>query len=136
MSTFNKLSLSPQDYIDGLVEGTVDLEKVALLIVARALNIHIIVLCKERYWSTRVDKSHEDCQVKLAFKGGHSFKELTSKVADDFDKFLRKIYRKLVSVKTVLVTVAVDVTVREPVIAQIHLIILQMTTPVMVIRKD
>ena len=86
MSTFNKLSLSPRDYVKGLVEGTVNLDEVALLIAARALNIHIVVLCKDRYWSMRLDKSHEDCQVKLAFTGGHSFKELTSKVVEDFDQ--------------------------------------------------
>ena len=86
MSTFNKLSLSSRDYVQGLVHGTVDLDELALLIAARACNIHVIILCKERYWSTRADKSHEDCQVKLAFLGGHSFKELTSKVADDSDK--------------------------------------------------
>ena len=86
VSTFNKLSLSPSDYVDRLVEGTVDLDGLALLIAARACNIHVIVLCKERYWSTRADKLHEDCEVKLAFSGVHSFKELTSKVAEDFDK--------------------------------------------------
>ena len=86
VSTFNKLSLSPQDYVKGLVEGTVNLDELALLIAARALNIHIVVLCKDRYWSMRSDKSHEDCQVKLAFMGGHSFKELTSKVVEDFDQ--------------------------------------------------
>ena len=86
MSTFNKLSLSPLDYVKGLVKGTVNLDELALLIAARALNIHIVVLCKERYWSTRSDKSHEDCQVKLVFTGGHSFKKLTSKVIEDFDQ--------------------------------------------------
>ena len=86
VSTFNKLSLSPWDYVKGLVEGTVNLDEVVLLIAARALNIHIVVLCKDRYWSTRSDKSHEDCQVKLAFMGGHSFKELTSKVVEDYDQ--------------------------------------------------
>ena len=86
VSTFNKLPLSPWDYVKGLVEGTVDLDEVALLIAARALNIHIVVLCKDRYWSKRLDKSHEDCQVKLAFTGGHSFEELTSKVVEDFDQ--------------------------------------------------
>ena len=70
VSTFNKLPLSPRDYVKGLVEGTVDLDEVALLIAARALNIHIVVLYKDRYWSKRLDKSHEDCQVKLAFTGG------------------------------------------------------------------
>ena len=90
MSTFNKFLISPRDYVQGLVEGTVDLDELALLIVARACNIHVVVLCKERYWSTRADKSHEDFEVKLAFLGGHSFKELTSKAADDFDKSFEK----------------------------------------------
>ena len=49
MSTFNKLSLSPSDYVNRLVEGTVDLDELALLIAARACNIQVVILCKERY---------------------------------------------------------------------------------------
>ena len=90
VSTFNKLSLSPQHYIDGLVEGTVILDELALFIAARVLNIHIIVLCDGRYWSTRADAPHENCHVKLAFAGGHSFKEITCKKADDFDKSFKE----------------------------------------------
>ena len=49
VSTFNKLSMSPLDYIQNLVSGDVVLDELALLIVARVLNIHCVVLMADRY---------------------------------------------------------------------------------------
>ena len=77
----------------------------ALLIVARVLNIHIVVLCKDSYCPLDWINHMRTVRVKLAFMGGHSFKELTSKVVEDFDQSLRKIYRELGSVKKVTATI-------------------------------
>ena len=83
VSTFNKLSMSPPDYIQNLVSGDVVLDELALLIVARVLNIHCVVLMADRYWSTKSDGSYENCLLKLAFTGNSSFKELTSRQAQE-----------------------------------------------------
>ena len=49
---FEKMSTTARDYITDLVQGTIKLDQLALLLVARVLNIHIVILLKERYWST------------------------------------------------------------------------------------
>ena len=95
VSTFNKFLLSPQDYVNTLVEGTAVFDELAFLIAARVLNIHVVVSLAERYWSTKANVSHEICHVKLAFSVDYSIKEITSKKAVDFDKVFRKIYREL-----------------------------------------
>ena len=75
--------MSPPDYIQNLVSGDVVLDELALLIVARVLNIHCVVLMADRYWSTKSDGSYENCLLKLAFTGNSSFKELTSRQAQE-----------------------------------------------------
>ena len=83
VSKFNKFSMSPQDYIQNLVSRDIVLDELALLIAARVLNIHCVVLMANRYWLTKSDGSYENCLLKLAFTGNSSFKELTLKQAEE-----------------------------------------------------
>ncbi|MCG8621337.1 MAG: hypothetical protein MJE68_04945 [Proteobacteria bacterium] len=59
------------DYIDALLEGTVVLDQLAVLLFARVYKIHCVIILNGRFWSTRSDFNHNECQIKLAFTGDY-----------------------------------------------------------------
>ena len=85
--TLKKFSMTADDYVRDLVQGTVDLDELSILIACKVLSIHCVVLLLDRYWSTRSDGSYNNCELKLAFTGNYGFKQIASKATEEIDNF-------------------------------------------------
>ena len=86
-SNLEKFSMTAEEYVHDLVQGTVNLDELSILIACRVLSIHCLLLLSERYWSSRSDGLYNNCELKLAFTGNYGFKQITSKVSEEIDDF-------------------------------------------------
>ena len=75
--------LSSVDFVNGICNGIIPFNELALLVTCRALNIHCVVLLKETYFSTQSMQKIDQCFLKLAYVGNYTFKELSTETAPE-----------------------------------------------------
>ena len=68
-----KKKLPVEDYVNSLAEGTIPLDQLGLLCVARNWHIHICVFLKLGIWTTRKDNSLEGVSIYLLYAGSTTF---------------------------------------------------------------
>ena len=68
-----KKKLPVEDYVNSLAEGTIPLDQLGLLCVARNWHIHICVFLKSGIWTTRKDNSLEGVSIYLLYAGSTTF---------------------------------------------------------------
>ena len=74
-----KLDLSAWQYINGINQGTLPFDKLAIFISCRCFNIHCIVMRDNNYWSTESKMLHSRATVHLAYCGEYSYREIVAK---------------------------------------------------------
>ena len=75
--------LSSVDFVNGICNGIIPFNELALLVTCRALNVHCVVLLKETYFSTQSMQKIDQCFLKLAYVGNYTFKELSTETAPE-----------------------------------------------------
>ena len=73
---FNKNGVTSQEYVKALTTGHVLFDELALLLAAVSNNIHIMVIIENSYWTTRKNNIFNNVDVRLAYTGEISFKEI------------------------------------------------------------
>ena len=72
-TVLDKKKLAVEDYVNSLAEGTIPLDQLGILCVARNWHIHICVFLKSGIWTTRKDNSLEGVSIFLLYAGGTTF---------------------------------------------------------------
>ena len=73
---FNKNGVTSQAYVKALTTGHCLFDEMALLLAAVSNNIHVMVIIENSYWTTRKDNVYNNVDVRLAYTGEISFKEI------------------------------------------------------------
>ena len=74
-----KLDLSARQYINGINQGTLPFDELAIFISCRCFNIHCIMMLDNNYWSTETKMLHSRATVHLAYCGDYSYREIVAK---------------------------------------------------------
>ena len=77
-AVLEKLDLRARTYVNGINQGTVAFDELALFIACRCFNIHAIVMLDNDVWSTETDVLHSKATVRLAFCGKNTFREIVA----------------------------------------------------------
>ena len=81
-----RLNMTALDFVNGIVNGLIEFNELAMLVLCRALNIHCVVLLRESFFSTQCLQKIDKCLMRLAYTGDSIFKEITtSAVAESKD---------------------------------------------------
>ena len=73
---FNKNGVTSKAYVKALTTGHCLFDELALLLAAVSNNIHVMVIIENSYWTTRKDNVYNNVDVRLAYTGEISFKEI------------------------------------------------------------
>ena len=73
---FNKNGVTSQEYVKALTTGHCLFDEMALLLAAVSNNTHVMVIIENSYWTTRKDNVYNNVDVRLAYTGEISFKEI------------------------------------------------------------
>ena len=71
-AVLDKLDLRARTYVNGINQGTLPFDELALFIACRCFNIHAIVMLDNDVWSTETNILHSKTTVGLAFCGKNS----------------------------------------------------------------
>ena len=73
-----RLNMTVLDFVKGIVNGLIEFNELAMLVLCRALNIHCIILLRESFFSTQCLQKIDKCLIRLAYTGDSVFKEITT----------------------------------------------------------
>ena len=73
-----RLNMTTLDFVNGIVNGLIEFNELAMLVLCRAFNIHCVVLLRESFFSTQCLQKIDKCLIRLAYTGDSIFKEITT----------------------------------------------------------
>ena len=65
MDVLARSKISSVDFVNGIFNGLIPFNKLALLVTCCALNVHCVVLLKETYFSSQLMQRIDKCLLKL-----------------------------------------------------------------------
>ena len=77
-AVLDKLDLRACTYVNGINQGTLPFDELALFIACRCFNIHAIVMLDNDVWSTKTNVLHSKATVRLAYCGKNSYREIAA----------------------------------------------------------
>ena len=72
----SKCDLDAEAYIKEIIQGSRLFDELAIVLACASHNIHRCILLDGDYWTTQAGNEHRDCEVRLAYVGEGSFKEI------------------------------------------------------------
>ena len=77
MDVLARDSMTSVDFVNGIFNGIIPFNELALITTCCALNIHCVILLKETILSSKAMLSTDKCLLKLAYTSDNTFKELS-----------------------------------------------------------